>query len=60
MGLGGPPYELSGALQRAIGAGHAVAGIEVAPTRDLTHPADVIVQNFTYLSLDVSGSLGAG
>jgi NDP-sugar pyrophosphorylase family protein len=54
-GLPGPPYELSGALQRAIDAGHAVAGIEVGPTRDLTHPADLVVQNFTYLSLDGSG-----
>jgi len=49
-GLPGPPYELSGALQRAIDAGHGVAGIEIGPTRDLTHPADLIVQNFTYLS----------
>jgi UDP-N-acetylglucosamine diphosphorylase / glucose-1-phosphate thymidylyltransferase / UDP-N-acetylgalactosamine diphosphorylase / glucosamine-1-phosphate N-acetyltransferase / galactosamine-1-phosphate N-acetyltransferase len=48
--LPGPPYELAGALQRAIDAGHAIAGIEIGPTRDLTHPADVIVQNFTYLS----------
>lgn len=54
-GLPGPPYELSGALQRAIDAGHAVAGVEVGPTRDLTHPADVILENFTYLSLDGSG-----
>jgi NDP-sugar pyrophosphorylase family protein len=53
--LPGPPYELSGALQQAIDAGHAVAGIEIGPTRDLTHPEDVIVQNFTYLSLDGSG-----
>jgi NDP-sugar pyrophosphorylase family protein len=54
-GLPGPPYELSGALQRAIDAGHEVAAVEVGPTRDLTHPADIIVQNFTYLSLDGSG-----
>jgi UDP-N-acetylglucosamine diphosphorylase / glucose-1-phosphate thymidylyltransferase / UDP-N-acetylgalactosamine diphosphorylase / glucosamine-1-phosphate N-acetyltransferase / galactosamine-1-phosphate N-acetyltransferase len=54
-GLPGPPYELSRALQRAIDAGHKVAAVEVGPTRDLTHPADVIVQNFTYLSLDGSG-----
>jgi len=53
--LPGPPYELAGALQRAIDAGHAIAGVEVGPTRDLTHPEDVIVQNFTYLSLDGSG-----
>jgi NDP-sugar pyrophosphorylase family protein len=54
-GLPGPPYELSGALQRAIDAGHEIAGIEIGRTRDLTHPADLIVQNFTYLSLDGSG-----
>jgi NDP-sugar pyrophosphorylase family protein len=53
--LPGPPYELAGALQRAIDAGHAIAGVEVGPTRDLTHPEDVIVQNFTYLNLDGSG-----
>ena len=48
-GLRGPPYELSGGLQRAIDAGYAIAGIEIGPTRDLTHPADLIVRNFTYL-----------
>jgi UDP-N-acetylglucosamine diphosphorylase / glucose-1-phosphate thymidylyltransferase / UDP-N-acetylgalactosamine diphosphorylase / glucosamine-1-phosphate N-acetyltransferase / galactosamine-1-phosphate N-acetyltransferase len=48
-GLPGPPFELAGGLQRAIDAGHAVAGVEIGPTRDLTHAADVIVQNFTYL-----------
>lgn len=53
--LPGPPYELSGALQRAIDAGNEIAGIEISPTRDLTYPADVIVQNFTYLGLDGSG-----
>jgi MurNAc alpha-1-phosphate uridylyltransferase len=54
-GLPGPPYELSGALQRAIDAGLAVAGVEIGRTRDLTYPADIIVQNFTYLNLDGSG-----
>jgi len=53
--LPGPPYELSAALQRAIDAGRAIAGVEIGRTRDLTHPADLIVQNFTYLSLDGSG-----
>jgi NDP-sugar pyrophosphorylase family protein len=56
--LPGPPYELSGALQRAVDAGYAIGGIEVGATRDLTYPVDLIVQNFTYLSLDGSGSLG--
>jgi hypothetical protein len=54
-GLPGPPYELSGALQRAIDAGHQIAGIEIGRTRDLTHPVDLVVQNFTYLSLDGCG-----
>jgi len=54
-GLPVPPYELSGALQRAIDSGLAIGGIEIGRTRDLTHPADVIVQNFTYLNLDESG-----
>lgn len=54
-GLPGPPYELSGALQRAIDAGHRIAGVEIGPTRDLTNPFDLVVQNFTYLGLDGSG-----
>jgi NDP-sugar pyrophosphorylase family protein len=54
-GLPGPPYELSGALQRAIDAGRQIAGIEIGRTRDLTHPVDLVVQNFTYLSLDGCG-----
>ena len=53
--LPGPPYELSGGLQRAIDAGLEIAGVEVGRTRDLTHPADLIEHNFTYLSLDGSG-----
>ena len=58
--LPGPPYELSGALQRAIDGGLEIAAVEVGRTRDLTDPADVIVQNFTYLNLDGSGSLREG
>jgi NDP-sugar pyrophosphorylase family protein len=48
-GLPGPPTELSGALQRGIEAGLAVAGIEIGPTRDLTHPEDLVKENFRYL-----------
>jgi NDP-sugar pyrophosphorylase family protein len=47
--LPGPPYELSGALQRAIDAGVAIVGVEVGRTRDLTHPVDLVVENFDYL-----------
>jgi len=49
-GLPGPPFELSGALQRAIDGGFEIGGVEIGRTRDLTYPDDVIVQNFTYLS----------
>jgi GTP:adenosylcobinamide-phosphate guanylyltransferase len=46
---GRPPYELATAFQRAIDAGEHVVGIEIGPTRDLTTPADLVVQNFPYL-----------
>jgi NDP-sugar pyrophosphorylase family protein len=48
-GLPGPPFELSGAIQRAIDAGVRIAGIEIGPTRDLTHPVDLVEENFSYL-----------
>jgi NDP-sugar pyrophosphorylase family protein len=48
-GLPGPPYELSDALQRGIDAGLAVAGIKIGKTRDLTHPEDLVKENFRYL-----------
>lgn len=48
-GLPGPPFELSGALQRGIDAGLRVAGVEIGPTRDLTHPVDLVKENFRYL-----------
>jgi hypothetical protein len=48
-GLGGPPYELSQAFERAIAAGLAIKAIEVGKTRDLTHPADLVRENFPYL-----------
>jgi len=48
-GLGGPPYELAQAFERAIAAGLAIAGIEIGKTRDLTRPADLVVENFPYL-----------
>ena len=49
-GLPGPPFELSGALQRAIDAGLAIAGVEIGPTRDLTHAVDLVKENFHYLT----------
>jgi NDP-sugar pyrophosphorylase family protein len=48
-GLSGPPYELSDAVQHAIDAGLQVAGIEIGATRDLTHPGDLVKENFPYL-----------
>ena len=48
--LGGePPYELAAAFQAAIDAGTRIAGIEIGPTRDLTTPADLLVESFPYL-----------
>ncbi|MDQ3894366.1 MAG: NTP transferase domain-containing protein [Actinomycetota bacterium] len=48
----GPPYELKDAYQQAIDAGLRISGIEVGPTRDLTRPEDLMVQNFAYLPLE--------
>ena len=48
-GLSGPPYELKDAYQRAIDAGDLVAGLEIGRTRDLTHPVDLVEENFPYL-----------
>jgi bifunctional UDP-N-acetylglucosamine pyrophosphorylase/glucosamine-1-phosphate N-acetyltransferase len=48
-GLSGPPFELAQAIQRVIDAGLEVRGIEVGRTRDLTHPSDLVEQNFAYL-----------
>ena len=48
-GLSGPPYELSDAIQRAVDAGLHIAAVEIGPTRDLTHPVDLVKENFPYL-----------
>jgi len=47
--LPGPPYELAAAFQRAIDAGQRIAAVEIGPTRDLTEPADLVLENFPYL-----------
>jgi NDP-sugar pyrophosphorylase family protein len=47
--LGGPPYELADAFQQLIDAGETVHGVEIGPTRDLTHPLDLVEGNFPYL-----------
>jgi UDP-N-acetylglucosamine diphosphorylase / glucose-1-phosphate thymidylyltransferase / UDP-N-acetylgalactosamine diphosphorylase / glucosamine-1-phosphate N-acetyltransferase / galactosamine-1-phosphate N-acetyltransferase len=48
-GLSGPPYEIADGVERAIAAGLPIAGIEIGPTRDLTDPVDLVVENFPYL-----------
>jgi glucose-1-phosphate thymidylyltransferase len=48
-GLPGPPFELAVAFQRAIDRGARVLGVEIGPTRDLTYPVDVVLENFPYL-----------
>lgn len=48
-GVPGPPFELAVAFQRAIDAGMPVAAVEIGPTRDLTEPADLVRENFSYL-----------
>jgi hypothetical protein len=47
--LPGPPFENATAVQRAIDEGARVAGIEIGPTRDLTDPFDLVIENFGYL-----------
>ena len=44
----GPPFELASAF-RENGAGIEIVALEVGPTRDLTRPEDVVVENFPYL-----------
>jgi UDP-N-acetylglucosamine diphosphorylase / glucose-1-phosphate thymidylyltransferase / UDP-N-acetylgalactosamine diphosphorylase / glucosamine-1-phosphate N-acetyltransferase / galactosamine-1-phosphate N-acetyltransferase len=48
--LPGPPFELAVAAQGAIDAGKKVAALEIGPTRDITRPADVMLENFPYLA----------
>jgi mannose-1-phosphate guanylyltransferase len=43
------PWELRSAFQLAIDAGEVVLGVEIAPTRGLTTPFDLLEQNFAYL-----------
>jgi glucose-1-phosphate thymidylyltransferase len=43
------PYELTDAFQREIDAGTPIQAVEIEPTRDLTNPLDLVVQNFAYL-----------
>jgi CTP:molybdopterin cytidylyltransferase MocA len=47
--LPGPPYELADLYTRALDAGLEVRGVVVPGTRDLTHPVDLVRENFPYL-----------
>jgi NDP-sugar pyrophosphorylase family protein len=49
QGLTGPPFELAEAYQRAIDDGHEISAFEIARTRDLTDPLDLVKENFVYL-----------
>ena len=44
------PFELADAVERAVGRGLEIAGIEIGKTRDLTHPVDLMQENFPYLA----------
>jgi NDP-sugar pyrophosphorylase family protein len=48
-GLSGPPYELADAFEHGVAADLVVVGFEIGRTRDLTHPADLVRENFPYL-----------
>lgn len=48
-GLPGPPYELAEAGRRLLGAGETMLALDLGPTRDLTHPEDLVRHNFPYL-----------
>ena len=47
--LVGPPFELWRVFQSLVDAGETVHGVEIGPTRDLTHPLDCLQENFPYL-----------
>ena len=45
-----PPYELTAAFQLAVDAGERILAVQIKPTRDLTHPLDLVKENFPYLA----------
>jgi CTP:molybdopterin cytidylyltransferase MocA len=47
--LPGPPYELRVAFECAVEDGLKLARVELGPTRTLTEPADLVLENFVYL-----------
>jgi dTDP-glucose pyrophosphorylase len=56
-GLHGPPFELGEAYQNAIDAGREVHAVLIGGTRDVTAPADLIVENFVYLADEPSANI---
>lgn len=47
--LPGPPFELARAFRDALTRDVRIAALELGPTRDLTRPEDVVLENFPYL-----------
>jgi hypothetical protein len=47
--LPGPPFELAAAFWTKGGPVIDLLALDVGPTRDLTRPEDVVVENFPYL-----------
>jgi uncharacterized protein YbjT (DUF2867 family) len=47
--LPGPPFELSRLLRDALDRDAEIAALDLGPTRDLTRPEDVVLENFPYL-----------
>jgi glucose-1-phosphate thymidylyltransferase len=54
-GLPGPPFQLAEAFSRALQKGAGLRGVEIDPTRDLTFPLDLVVENFPYLRAITEG-----
>jgi GTP:adenosylcobinamide-phosphate guanylyltransferase len=48
--LDNEPYELENAFKRGAEAGLELRTVDVGPTRDLTRPQDLVVENFPYLA----------
>jgi dTDP-glucose pyrophosphorylase len=47
--LPGPPFELSRAFEDALEQGVRIVALDLGPTRDVTRPEDVVLENFPYL-----------
>ena len=45
----GPPFEIKDAYEAAIARGLEIRGVVLPGTRDLTHPVDLLEENFPYL-----------